>query len=254
MGDDERPRRYGDGPGVQPIQSVVRATAILNLFSLAEPELTLTEFAERLNMSRTTAHRYGMSLRAAGLLRWDAARGIYGLGVRLVELGRIAQASLSIVKVATVLLDALSAELNETAVLTVWNGSAPVIVRVVDNTDRLVSLTIREGATLPLTRSAQGLLFLAYSPAAREALAPEERNLDEARLASIRDQGICVSADVLQGIAVVATPILQAEEILGTVGLVCQRATLDLDDLTSPRIQRLRETATEIAHQLGRSV
>lgn len=254
MEEDDRNKKYGYGPGVQLIQSVVRATAMLNVFTLAEPEFTLTELAERLEMNRTTAHRYGMSLRATGLLRWDAARGVYGLGVRLVELGRIAQASLSIVKVATLLLDTLSAELNETAVLTVWNGSAPVIVRVVDNTDRLVSLTIREGSTLPLTRSAQGLLFLAYSPVARESLTPEERNLDSARLAAIRDQGVCVSADVLPGIAVVAAPILQAEEILGTVGLVCQRASIDPDDLASPKVQRLRETAAEIVHRLGRSV
>lgn len=241
-------------PGVQVIQSVGRATAMLNLFNLAEPELTLSELAERLEMNRATAHRYGMALRASGLLRWDAARGVYGLGVRLVELGRIAQASLSIVKVATLLLDTLSAELNETAVLTVWNGSAPVIVRVVDNTDRLVSLTIREGSTLPLTRSAQGMLFIAHLSDARKAALTEERDLGEARLASIRDQGVCVSTDVLPGIAVVAVPILDGEEILGTLGLVCQRATVDPDDLASPQIQRLRETAAEIVRRLGRSV
>nr|WP_293059614.1 IclR family transcriptional regulator C-terminal domain-containing protein [Mycobacterium sp.] len=67
----------------------------------------------------------------------------------------------------------------------------------------------------------------------------------------MREQGVCMSADVLPGIAVVAAPILQADEILGTVGLVCQRVTLDPDDLTSRHTQRLRDTATEIAHQLG---
>lgn len=253
MGQEPKSKRYGDGPGVQPIQSVMHATAMLNLFTLAQPELTLSALAERLGMSRATAHRYGMSLRATGLLRWDAARGKYGPGVRLIELGRIAQASLSIVKVATVLLDELSAELNETTVLTVWSGTAPVIVRVADNTDRLVSLTIREGSTLPLTRSAQGLLFLAYSQAARESLTQGEYDENESQLAFIREHGISVSANVLPGIAVVAAPILRADEILGTVGLVCHRAGMDPNDLTSPHVVRLRATAMEIVHRLGGS-
>jgi response regulator of citrate/malate metabolism len=68
--------------GVQPIQAVQKAVAVLNLFTSQEPELTLGTIAERLDMSRATAHRYLITLRATNLLAYETARGVYTLGLR----------------------------------------------------------------------------------------------------------------------------------------------------------------------------
>ncbi|MCW3017207.1 MAG: yiaJ 2 [Solirubrobacterales bacterium] len=243
---------HGDGPGVVPIQAVERAAAMLALFSPAEPELTLAEIIARLGMSRATVHRYGMSLRSTGLLRYDAVRGTYSLGPRVIELGRTALANLSIIKIATPALERLSEASNETAVLSIWDGTAPIVVNVVDRTDRLVSIAIRTGSRLPLRTSAQGHVFLAYSAVAREVDARHAGagRVPERRLQEVRDAGMATSDGVIAGITVVAAPVMQQGEIAGTIGLVCQQES-GVGEPRSPAIELLRRAAQDVGEQLG---
>jgi hypothetical protein len=72
-------------------QSVERAMRLLGFFSAEEPELTLAQLTTRLGASKPTTHRYTLALRRTGLLRFDATRGVYSLGVRLVELAAAAR-------------------------------------------------------------------------------------------------------------------------------------------------------------------
>ncbi len=242
---------HGDGPGVVPIQSVERAATMLGLFSPAEPELTLATLVERLGMSRATVHRYGMSLRSTGLLRYDEARGTYSLGARVIELGQTALSNLSIIKTATPHLERLSEATNETVVLSIWDGFAPIVVSVVDRTDRLVSLSIRTGSRLPVRTSAQGRLFLAHSAEARAAAADGGGNrAPEDDFDAIRHEGLAVSDGVIEGITVVAAPILQHDGIVATIAMV-GRQDSGLDDLAAPAVDMLRTTARRIAAAAG---
>src|SRR5205085_6489342 len=119
-------------------QSVERAVRLLGFFSPEEPELTLADMTRRLGTSRATTHRYTLALRRVGLLRFDPGAGVYSLGPRIVELAATALAGLRIVRLAGPTMERLVAELNETVVLSIWDGEQPVVVRVDDNTDRLV--------------------------------------------------------------------------------------------------------------------
>ena len=96
---------------------------------------------------RPTATR--MALRRVGLLRYDRARAVYTLGPRIVELATSALAGLRIIKVAGPYMERLVDEVNETVVLSIWDGEAPVVVRVDDNTDRLVRINVRTGLAAP---------------------------------------------------------------------------------------------------------
>jgi len=143
-------------------QSVERAAAMLSYFTVDEPELTLAQLTSRLGTSRATTHRYAMALRRVGLLRYDRPRAVYTLGPRIVELATSALAGLRIIKVAGPYMERLVDEVNETVVLSIWDGEAPVVVRVDDNTDRLVRINVRTGSRLPAETSAQGKIFAAY--------------------------------------------------------------------------------------------
>lgn len=249
--DADPPVNHGDGPGVVPIQSVERAAAMLALFSTAEPELSLASIIDRLGMSRATVHRYGVSLRSTGLLRYDPARGTYSLGARVIELGRVALANLSIIKLAAPAMERLSEASNETAVLSIWDGTAPIVVEVIDRTDRLVSIAIRTGSRLPRT-SAQGRLFLAYSAAARAAEESREGGgrVSAAELEAVREAGLVTADGVIAGITVLAAPIMQGSEIAGTIALVGQSAS-GFGAPDSPAAQLLREAARSIGVELG---
>ncbi len=216
-------------------QSVERAARLLSLFSVDEPELSLGELTQRLGTSKATAHRYATALRRAGLLR--VAAGGYTLGPRIVELAATALAGLRIVKVAGPYLERLVAEANETAVLSIWDGEAPVVVRVDDNTDRLVRINVRTGSRLPLD-SAQGKIFRAYLG-----------ELDEDQ-EGVHANGLAFTARIVEGIAALAAPVFQGDEIVAAMALVGTTAAIP-DEPGSMPARRLRETAADLSAELG---
>lgn len=253
-GETNRADERGDNhrqAGVTPIQSVERAARFLSLFSASAPELSLTEITERLGMSRATAHRYGISLRSTGLVRYDPAHAIYSLGPRTIELGRIALLNLSIVRIAQPIMEQLSASTNETVVMSIWDGQAPVVVEAIDRTDRLVSVGVRAGSRLPVFSSAQGQAFLAFSDTARHAhAASKELPRLEPELEQIRRESLAISDGVIPGVTVIATPVFSEGDVAATVALVCTQASGGTDS-GSPKSRALRDAATRIIELLG---
>jgi DNA-binding IclR family transcriptional regulator len=221
-------------------QSVERAVRLLSFFSPEEPELTLTQLTQRLGTSKATTHRYTLALRRVGLLRLDA--GAYSLGPRVVELAATALAGLRIVRVAGPTMQRLVAELNETVVLSIWDGEQPVVMRVDDNTDRLVRIVVRTGARLPRGDSAQGKVFLAFGPDAGELEADERDEIQSTRIA--------VNSQVVDGIRAIATPIFQGDEVTAAMAIVGTIVSLP-DDPESNVALRLRAAAEALSAELG---
>jgi DNA-binding IclR family transcriptional regulator len=221
-------------------QSVERAVKLLSFFSPEEPELTLAQLTERLGTSRATTHRYTLALRRVGLLRYDA--GAYSLGPRVVELAATALAGLRIVRVAGPTMQRLVAELNETVVLSIWDGEQPVVMRVDDNTDRLVRIVVRSGARLPRADSAQGKVFLAFGPDAGE--------LEDAEREEIQTTRIAVNSQVVEGIRAIATPVFQGDEVTAAMAVVGTIVSLP-DDPGSDVALRLRTAADALSAELG---
>ena len=229
----------GIAGGAPPInQSVERAAAILSFFTVDEPELTLAQLTARLGASKPTTHRYTMALRRVGLLRYDRPRAVYTLGPRIVELATAALAGLRIIKVAGPYMERLVDEVNETVVLSIWDGEAPVVVRVDDNTDRLVRINVRTGSRLPPETSAQGKVFAAFSGAGG----------DEG--AGIRRIGMASNALVVEGICAIAVPVFQGEELAAAMAIVGTTASVQTDP-RAEMCRRLRDTASALSTELG---
>jgi len=223
-------------------QSVERAVRLLGFFSAEEPELTLPQLTERLGTARATTHRYAMALRRVGLLRYDAAGGIYSLGPRIVELAATALSGLRIIRIAGPHMERLAADLNETVVLSIWDGESPIVVRVADNTDRLVHIVVRTGSRLERTESAQGKVFLAFTDQGAQ-LQPRELE----RIVATR---IAVNTQVHDGIRAVATPVFQDRAVIATMAVVGTIANLPESD-ESKLARRLREAAELLTAELG---
>jgi DNA-binding IclR family transcriptional regulator len=217
-------------------QSVERAARLLGLFSVEEPALSLTEMTARLGTSKATTHRYATALRAAGLLRYS--NGLFTLGPRIVELAASALAGLRVVEIAGPHLERLVDEINETAVLSVWDGDAPVVVRVVDNVDRLVRIAVPTGSRLPLD-SAQGKVFRAFLT-----------ETESGELEQVRAYGVAFDARVVEGIAALAAPVFQSDTIVATMALVGTTAAIPAD-VDSEQAQRLRHFANALSSELG---
>jgi DNA-binding IclR family transcriptional regulator len=217
-------------------QSVERAARMLELFSVDEPELTLSELTSRMGLTKATAHRYATALRRTGLLR--ASGGVYSLGPRIVELAAAALAGLGVIRVAEPYLLRLVTETGQTSVLSVWDGEAPVVVRVAENHERLVRIVVAAGSRLP-PDSAQGKVFRAFLG--------EDGDPD---LEAVRRDGLAANAVVVEGVTAVAAPVFQGEEIVATMALVGTSATIDAAP-GSAMTAALRDVARGLSTELG---
>jgi DNA-binding IclR family transcriptional regulator len=231
-------RRARRTDGEAPInQSIERAARLLGLFSIDEPKLPLSQLSARLGTSKATTYRYASALRRSGLLR-ASPRG-YALGPRVVELASIALAGLHVVAVSSPFLERLVMTLNETAVLSVWDGEAPVVVRSLDNTDRIVHIGVRTGTRLT-PESAQAQIFRAF-------LQPDDHDPD---LEQIRRDRVCYRAGIVDAIAVLAAPVLQRDAIVATMALVGTVGTIPEGPHSKMAVQ-LRDTAAALSAELG---
>src|SRR3954462_14506982 len=98
-------------------------------------------------------------------------------------------------------MERLAAELNETVVLSIWDGESPIVVRIADNTDRLVHIVVRTGSRLERT-PAQGKVFRAF--AGNGSNGADE--LDARELQRILRSRVAVNTQTHDGIRAVATP------------------------------------------------
>jgi DNA-binding IclR family transcriptional regulator len=210
---------------------------MLGLFSVDEPELTLSELTSRVGLTKATAHRYATALRRAGLLR--ASNGVYSLGPRVVELAAAALAGLGVIRVAEPYMLRLVAETGQTTVLSVWDGEAPVVVRVAENPERLVRVVVAAGSRLPRD-SAQGKVFRAF-------LSEEDGDPD---LEAVRLDRLAANAVVVEGVTAVAAPVFQGEEIVATLALVGTSATIHAEP-GSAMAAALRDVASGQSTELG---
>ncbi len=112
----EKERLKKDTAGMSTIN---RMCAILNLFSEDRKVLTLSDIGRRLNLPKSTAHRLLATLEAQGILMRDSEGRGYRLGYQLIRWGTLAQSSLDLRNLALPILQKLSDDTQETAVLSV---------------------------------------------------------------------------------------------------------------------------------------
>lgn len=245
-------RRNVEG-GTPSIQAVERAATILAAFTVSRPKLTLNELTARLGTSKPTAHRYTKALRAANLLRYDEREAMYTLGPQVLTLAAAARAGLPIIDSAGPIMETLVRDVNETVVLSVWDGDGPVVVRVDDNTDRTIRISVRTGSRLSLLSSAQGRVFCAHLsdddvPRLTSAL---RRDPDlAAELAMIRKTGISVNSPVENGVRTIAAPVLQGSRIVAAIAIVGTTASIS-DRSSATTSKALLRASRELSDSLG---
>ena len=238
------------------IQTVERAALILGSFTVAKPHLSLNEITARLGASKATAHRYTKALRATNLLRYDERTALYSLGPQVLTLAATARAGLPIVTAAEPYMEHLVKEIDETVVLSVWDGESATVVRCADNTDQLIRISVRPGARLDLTTSAQGRVFCAYLPGEQiPSLARILRRSPELRedLAAIREHGLSVNSPTISGVRTIAAPIFEGGVPIATMAVI--GTTIQIPDtIDSTLAKALLRTTQSLSQQLGNSV
>ncbi|GAB3561797.1 IclR family transcriptional regulator [Amycolatopsis endophytica] len=235
------------------IQAVSRVSQILSLFDPATPRVSTGLVAERLGLNRTTAYRYCTSLVAAGLLERDPDGG-YVPGGLLLQLGAFAIGHRRVVSLAPRHMRALARATQNSAVLSLWGLTGPVVSRVEENASAIVVVSVRVGSHLPLD-TAQSKVFLAYHA---DQLSMERlmANLpgparDELRddIERVRSLGHC-SAMSTPGVVALAAPVFDEYGICASLAIVGPDNTLSMSD-DAPELRVIADIARELTHELG---
>jgi DNA-binding IclR family transcriptional regulator len=239
------------------IQSVEIASRILAAMAGAPQPLPLKDLARRCGMPAAKVHRYLVSLTRTQLVAQDSVDGRYSIGSASVALGLAGLYSLDAVRIASAYLGDLRDESGETAVLATWSSTGPVIIRI-EERSRPVFMNVRVGSTLPLLRSAVGLVFSAYRAEeevrgliAKERRARREGAIEE-RLARTRRLGIgVVDGDLVPGVTALAAPIFDHRaRVVASVALLGGPEHLK-PRADSPAARLLKRVAAAISERLG---
>lgn len=151
--------------------SLERGLAVLCAFTPERPELGIADIADELQMSRSTTHRYVITLVALGYLEQEASRK-YRLATRVTDLGMAALACTGLPSQARSHMQALSQRTAGTVSLGVLDGPQVVCVEQVHSyRQRGRTDTVMIGGRASAHCSAMGKALLAHLPAQdRDAL------------------------------------------------------------------------------------
>jgi IclR family acetate operon transcriptional repressor len=160
-------------------QLLERTFSVLGLFAGDKTQWTTTEIGQRCGLPVPTAHRIVVALSAHGFLVRDQSSKRFRLGPAAIALGRAALSANDLPTAAAALLPRLTAETEETSLLTVptaGNESSVCLLRF--ESPHPLRLSVEPGRHLPLHAGASQKAILAFLPEAdreRVAHGPLER-------------------------------------------------------------------------------
>jgi IclR family pca regulon transcriptional regulator len=249
-------------------QSLERGLAILGCFTPSRPVLGIADIADELGMSRSTTHRYVITLVALGYLEQGASRK-YRLGLRVTDLGMSALNSTGLREHAHPYLEELRQRTSYTSSLAVLEGTDILYVdrvRTFRRGEHKAALDIHPGSRLPAYCTAIGKLLLANLPEAEQRDLLAEMKLTKRgpntitskkalreELDEIGEDGFAVSDQELDAdLYAIAAPVRnEANEVVAGVSLAAHSAMISLEEMVDALGPHLVSTADRISARLG---
>jgi len=207
------------------VLSLAKGFRVLEIFDAHEPELTLSQIAQRAGLDVGTTFRLVKTLVMLGYLRQDAGGKRYRLGLKVLDLGFNAIGRMDLHSVARPILRSLVGPVNEAASIAVLDGADCVYVERVQLGLGRLGVTQRIGSRVPAYSTAVGHAILAHMPLEqrlhvlnlRERVkltphTPVSIPEIETRLERVRRLGYALSdQDTVLGVRVIAAPILDPD-------------------------------------------
>ncbi|SPU54162.1 IclR family transcriptional regulator [Bordetella trematum] len=218
--------------------AVERALSVLNCFKPGSEHLSLADFAARLPLHKTTIFRLLNSLVRCGYVVREA-NGQYGLGPRVLYLGRVYERGFDLSALVMPVLDNLSAETGESAAYYVEGGepgSRLCLFR--QQPHEGLHTQVLAGSVMPPDSSSTGRVFAIWAqgaPRGNEALPFASRGVRDPYTSSW------------------STPVIGNDDRFAGA-LTIAGPSVRLDTVDARHFRRLLLTrADELSHRLGAS-
>ena len=246
--------------GKTAIQVVERMMNLLDALAEQEESSSLKNLAEQTNLHPSTAHRILNDMVACRLVeRGDG--GTYRLGLKLLELGNLVKARLSVREAAQVPMRTLHKLTGETVNLSVRQGDEIVYIDRAYSERSGMQVVRAIGGRAPLHLTSVGKLFLSSDDPSqvrayvtRTGLSGHTRNSItdlaklEAALNQVRKEGNARDDEELElGVSCLAAPILDDTGKL-VAGLSLSTPT---DRMQADWLKTLQDTALQISKGMG---
>ncbi|HEX4466413.1 MAG TPA: IclR family transcriptional regulator [Solirubrobacteraceae bacterium] len=249
-------------------QSLERGLAILGCFTPSRPVLGIADIADDLGMSRSTTHRYVITLLALGYLEQGASRK-YRLGMRVTDLGMAALNSTGLGEHAQPYLDELRQRTSYTTTISVLDGTEILCVASSRTYRRGISDLERRhepGSRLPAHATAIGKMLMAHLPDSEQRdviaeitptkLGPKtitgKRALRD-ELVQIRGGSLALNDEELAAeMLSVAAPVRNGSgEVVAAVNVTAPSSVIAIDEMVDVLGPHLISTADRISQRLG---
>lgn len=148
------------------IQSIQRASDILDTVNGQENPVGITEFAAHLDLPKTTVQGIVQTLTVLELLEKDSLTGKYRLGPKLFRLGMGYAASMDLVTVGKVWMERLSFQFREPVNVGMLVGDKVVVVLRVDPDNQFMTYPAA-GSVIPLHTTCIGKILFAFMDESR---------------------------------------------------------------------------------------
>ena len=151
----------GAPPSSDYVQSLARGLAVIKVFDVDHPKLTLSDVARRTELTRATARRFLLTLNELGYVQTDGS--LFWLTPRVLELGYSYLSSLSLPEIAGPHLEALAEKVRESSSVSILDGDDVVYVARVP-VSRIMTVSINIGTRFPAFATSMGRVLLAGLP------------------------------------------------------------------------------------------
>ena len=249
-------------------QSLERGLAILGCFTPERPVWGIADIADELGMSRSTTHRYALTLTKLGYLVQGASRK-YRLALRVTALGMSVMSSTSLQEHARPYLEELRDRTGFTVAVGVLDGPEVLLVDQLRGSRRgqhQIDLDQTPGARLAAHCTAIGKLLLAHLPDHQQREQIAEMRLPrrtpntiaskralQVEMQSICEQGLAAAEhEFAPGLYSIAAPVRSASrETVAALGMDAHSSTIPLEELIDALGPHLIATADRISARLG---
>ena len=141
------------------VQSLVRALSLVNRLAEADEGVSLTEAAQQVGLSPSTAHRLLTTLEQERYVHFDAERRLWSVGVQAFVTGNAFLKTRSLVGAARPIMRALMQESGETVNLAVQDQGEAIYLSQVE-CHQMMRAFARPGGRVPLHCSSVGKALL----------------------------------------------------------------------------------------------
>ena len=249
-------------PGDTYVQSFARGLQVIRSFSAQAPRQTLSEVAERANLTRAGARRILLTLQQLGYVESDGKH--FRLTPRILDLGFSYLSSMPIWDLAEPEVEALVSRVKESSSIAVLDGTEIVYVMRVP-THKIMKISLGIGSRLPAYCTSLGRVLLSdleddeivrrLESAPRTALTRHTVTDTPTLLKHIqqvRKQGWCLSNQELEeGLISVAAPLRGANgRITAAINVSGQANRTDATTMQEQILPALLETAQTVSRLL----